>query len=480
MIRPFLHSGTLRFRKPLACARSNRLRCRGVHSVAIPCVAAALFAALPAASQITINSKTGTVTNGSNGQAGTIDRRFAQIKPTNVPLPKTDLDARTRQEIIRVMQSEQGFAMRPFPRGHKGLTLVANGKLEPAGEGYLQMVTTEGTSAKPGDRVVLSDLKIEHSKIVFDINGGPDRKHRFLRHVEIGSGPMMNPVVQDNNEGEPMGARLTLAFHGPVPELTGSDVKALLSPLISFDVKTPVQAFTDTLPPKLKDAILNHHVMVGMSTDMVLFAKGQPDNKSREMEGQMPFEEWIYGKPPKDVEFVRINGNRVIRVEVAKMGQEPVIFTKDEVEGLMRTDGSPLEASVSTTRTVKMGDAERNPDTEAPKAPPSLRNPGEKIPSDDDTDKASGRVGVMKPVQFPKPKSDDDSAQQSDGSQPAASSPAASSPADGSPQPKPPSSGSNGASPPAATPPATAPPATDDASQPAPSKPQMLLQGGRN
>ena len=207
MIRPFLHSGTLRFLKPLARAGSNRLRCLAVLYVAIPCVAAALFAALPAASQITINTKTGTVTNGSTGTIGTIDRRFAQIKPTNVPLTKTDLDARSRQELIRLMQSEQGFAMRPFPRGHKGLTLVANGKLEPAGEGYLQMVTAEGTSAKPGDRVVLSDVKIEHSKIVFELNGGPDRKHRFLRHVEIGSGPMMNPVVQDNNEGEPTGAQ---------------------------------------------------------------------------------------------------------------------------------------------------------------------------------------------------------------------------------------------------------------------------------
>ena len=53
---------------------------------------------------------------------------------------------------------------------------------------------------------------------------------------------------------------------------------------------------------------------------MVMFAKGQPDNKSREMDGQMPFEEWIYGAPPDEVDFVRINGNRVIRVEIAKVG----------------------------------------------------------------------------------------------------------------------------------------------------------------
>ncbi len=112
----------------------------------------------------------------------------------------------------------------------------------------------------------------------------------------------------------------------------------------------------------------------------------------------MPFEEWIYGKSPQPVEFVRINGNRVIRLEVAKMGETPVISTKDEVEGLMRTDGTPLEAD--HTRVAKLGDVDRDPNTQAPAAAPSLRNPGESLPQDQD--KAS--VGVMKPVQFPKPK----------------------------------------------------------------------------
>ena len=340
--------------------------------------------------------------NATNGTAASVDRRFAQIQPTSVPLTKTALDAKTRQELIRVMQAEQGFAMRPFPRGRKGLTLVANGKLTPAGEDYLSMATAQGLCAKPGDRLVLTDVKIENSKIVFDLNGGPDVKHRFLRHIQIGAGENTAPIVQTDDK-EATGARLTLEFKGGVPELTGSQVKALLAPMISFDVKTPIQAFTDTLPPQLKDAILNHHVLVGMSTDMVLFAKGQPQSKSREIDGQMPFEEWIYGKPPKDVEFVRINGNRVIRVEIAKMGEVPVIYTKDEVDGLMRTDGTPVvTAAVGGTHTVQMGDVQRDPNTQAPTAPPTLRNPGESVP-----DNNGQKVGEMKPVQFPKQKPDD-------------------------------------------------------------------------
>jgi hypothetical protein len=143
-----------------------------------------------------------------------------------------------------------------------------------------------------------------------------------------------------------------------------------------------------------------------MSTDMVLFAKGQPHDKIREMDGQMPFEEWIYGRPPSDVEFVRINGNRVIRVEIAKIGKTPEIFTKDEVEGMMRTDGTPLTPGDSADKhTVQIGDVDRDPDRQAPAAPPSLRKPGETLPVDNSK---NSRVGVMKPVQFPKQEPDDE------------------------------------------------------------------------
>jgi len=357
-------------------------------------------AAFPAGAQvITIDTHTGNATTAN----GTVDRRYAQITPTSVELGKTGLDTKTRLELIRVLQSEQGFAMRPFPRGHKGLSLEANGKLNPAGEGYLDMVTQYGLSAKPGDAVVLTDIKFDKNKLVFMLNGGPDLKHRFLRHIQLGTGTQMTPMVQGGEEGEPTGAKLTLEFKGGVPSMTAAQVKSLLSPLISFDVKTPIQAYTDTLPPKLKEAILKHDVWVGMSTDMVLFAKGQPQRKVREVEGQMPFEEWIYGQAPQPVEFVRINGNRVIRVEVAKVGEAPQVFDQDMVEGLMRTDGTPAVAvAEQRTRTVKMGDVEKDPNREAAAPPPTLTAPGEALP-----DTAKNAAGQMKPVQFPKQKPDD-------------------------------------------------------------------------
>ncbi len=394
-----------------------QLASMGAAALATGLLCAAFAQSRQAAAQVLTIDTSG---KGPVASTGPVDRRYQQITPTHVDLSKTELDTKTRLGLERLLESEQGFAMRPFPRGHKGLTLEANGKLDPAGEAYLNMAVSEGICAKPGDRLVITDVKFDKSKIIFALNGGPDFKHRFLRHVQIGGDPnYSNSVVPD--EPDPAGARLTLAFKDHVPELTGAQVKALLAPLISFDVKTPVQAFTDTLPPALKEAILNHQVWVGMSTDMVLFAKGEPQKKIREMDGQMPFEEWIYGEPPQDVDFVRINGNRVIRVEIAKVGQPLEVFTQDKVEGLMRTDGTPVMAA--NTRTVEEGDVEKDPNKQAPDAPPSLRKSGETLPDDQNQNK---NVGVMRPVQTPKPNPDNMPGQNPDDQPPAASSPSGS------------------------------------------------------
>jgi len=147
---------------------------------ALACALAAWLVASPLTAQVI------TIDTGGKGKAtanGPIDRQFSQVTPTHVDLTKTELDPKTRLLLIRELQSEQGFAMRPFPRGHKGLTLEANGKLEPAGESYLNMVVSEGLSAKPGARVVITNLKFDKNKIIFDLNDGPDAKHRKKKKI---------------------------------------------------------------------------------------------------------------------------------------------------------------------------------------------------------------------------------------------------------------------------------------------------------
>jgi hypothetical protein len=255
-------------------------------------------------------------------------------------------------------------------------------------------------------------------------------------------------------------------------------VKALIAPIISFDVKSPVQAFTDTLPPVLKDAILGHTVLVGMTTDMVLFAKGQPTTRTREMDGQMPFEEWIYGTAPEEVDFVRINGNRVIRLEVARDGEPLQIFTKDVVTAMMTTDSQSAIMAQANSRTIHEGDAETDPNKQAPSAPPSLRKPGETTTVEDGPARGNSNSGVMRPVQFPKPHTDSQPGTNPD-EQP--STPTATSQPAPPSYPQPTAQGStqspaaNSSQPESA--PATAPPAPAGSQQPPASTSQLVGSG---
>ena len=169
------------------------------------------------AQAITIDTGGG---KGPIAAPGQVDRQFSQITPTHVDLPKTELDPKSRILLERDLQSDQGFANRPFPRGHKGLTLQANGKLEPAGVSYLNMVVNEGLSAKPGTRVVVSNIKIDKSRIILDFDGGPDAKHRFLRHLQIGLGdPQMGDPDMDPRSSTSLATRPARASRSSSPAM---------------------------------------------------------------------------------------------------------------------------------------------------------------------------------------------------------------------------------------------------------------------
>ncbi len=303
--------------------------------------------------------------------------------PTSVDLAGARLDEKTRLDLIRLLSSEQGFATRPLPRGGKGLTLYANGDLTPDRQDYQKVLYEKGISAGAGDRIVITKMLIKGDRIVLDLNGGPDYHHKYLRHVSIGMDPMYTtPLVQDDAQ-EPTGARITLVFKKYVPEMTGSEVKALLAPLLDFSLKSPVTAYTDTLPPKIREAILAHQVLVGMNHRMVIASLGQPGSKVREKQDGTAYEEWIFGQPPQDVNFVRFMGDRVVRLEVAQQGKPLIIRTADEMDGYT----TPVRE-----RQIAMGDPDPNRDSGQDK-PPTLRNEGDPVPAT-----------AEQPVQFPKEK----------------------------------------------------------------------------
>jgi hypothetical protein len=293
----------------------------------------------------------------------------SEFTPTSFPLPSGHLSERGRLDLVRNLESEQGFAHRPLPMG-AGLTLEANGPLSPGGDKYRKMLYEKGQSSGVGERVVITAIAFKGDRIIVDLNGGPYAKHRFLSHVQINDAPVTQVAAA------PTGSRVTLVFKGGVPEISAPEVKALLTPVVDFGAKSSSEAYAETLPAPLKDAIAVHEVLVGMNQRMVLAAMGAPESKVREREGSssdgLRYEEWIYGHVPQTVRFVRFRGDRVVLVKICALGKPVEVHGQDEMGGYK---------TPAATREIALGDKQPD-DPEHPSAPPTLRQPGEPVPAD--------------------------------------------------------------------------------------------------
>jgi len=276
----------------------------------------------------------------------------------------------TRMQVIRGLNAELVFARRSFPVGQKGLTLK-NGKITPNSDEVDRMVATYGPALKPGDRARITQVKFKgDDTIVFEINGGPIKKKKWYEHIQISGAA--GGVSPSNPDADPdrnniRGTLVFLEFDHYVPEMNIDQIKALLLPVLDFNAKSAAEAFMDTLPPKLKEAIKNHQVLVGMNREMVTYSVGRPPKKHREKDGDQEYEEWIYGEPPKDVQFVRFVGDEVVRLEIMKVDGEKVVRTEREI------DMKPTIAKKNPDEPVEL--------TNKPGKAPTLRRPGEAAPA---------------------------------------------------------------------------------------------------
>src|SRR3954452_949234 len=161
-----------------------------------------------------------------------------------------------------------------------------------------------GLSLKPGDRARITDIKFKDKSIIFEINGGPAKKKKWYEHIQVsGMGGTVQPG-QPTDDTNIRGSFVELAFDKFVPDLKPDELKRLLDPVMNFHAKSATEAYLDTIPAPAKKAITDHRALVGMNREMVTYAKGRPPQKHREKDGDTEYEEWIYGTPPQQVEFI--------------------------------------------------------------------------------------------------------------------------------------------------------------------------------
>jgi len=285
----------------------------------------------------------------------------APVSAPPIPANAPHMSKQTRYEIIRDFETQIVYARAFFPMGTKGIKLK-DGVATPSGLELQQALALWGPAVKPGDPAHISYVLIKDDHIHFDLNGGPIHRKKWYEHVQI-EGANGAPVQMGPNEStqNPHGTYLDVYFDKYVPEMTAQQLRSLLYPVLDFNARNKEEAYLDTVPPKVKAAIQAHQVLVGMNTEMVLHAKGKAPKKVRERDGETEYEEWIYGEPPQDVDFVRIVSDEVVRVETMKVGGQKIVRTEKEV--ILEKPDKDTEA--------------KKEQEDRPANAPSLRRPGE-------------------------------------------------------------------------------------------------------
>lgn len=277
------------------------------------------------------------------------------------------ISKQTRLEIVRAISAEFAFTRKQLPLGEKVITIKSNGKLATSDAELFHLAAQRGQVARAGDRVQITALEFKDRAIIFEINGGPKKKKPWYKRVEFGTGNRTTPI-DTRPDPDARGLSIVLEYDKHVPEMTAADLRERLTPILDFTVKSAAQAYTETLPKNVQDAIRDKRVLVGMTKEMVTYAKGRPPKRLREKdENQNEYEEWIFGDPPQDVEFVRFADDEVVQLKIMKVDGEKIVRTEREVH--MPQPGASIEVA-----------AEAKPQGQTPGSSgqaPTLRRPGE-------------------------------------------------------------------------------------------------------
>ena len=215
-------------------------------------------------------------------------------------------------DLIRGLSSEIAVAKVALPRGKHGIFVDSQGKIDQSRA--QQELRDNGAAVNAGTPVKVTKIDFKSERLTFEINGGGKNGRHWYDHLEIGMGTTTQPIAQQQNQSLAYGSYITVRFSGHVPDLTVDQAKRLLAPALDFERHSPTVLYSASVPPKFKEAIKNHQVVVGMDHDAVLSAKGAPDRKVREDQADgSEKEDWIYGLPPH-VLFITFDGDTVVKV----------------------------------------------------------------------------------------------------------------------------------------------------------------------
>jgi hypothetical protein len=221
------------------------------------------------------------------------------------------LSEEQRRELIRGLTAEWATARVALPMSKKALPFDSIGSY--AEEVWRDANYKNGPAARPGDLIQITKVEVDKDKIKLEINDG-SKKGSFWDRVQIGTGNQTVPISRPKTNAM-MGTSIEISFPDSIGDVDSAGVKKLLAKVLDFEKHTAIENYMDSLPEPIREAIKAQKVVAGMDREQVLLAAGPPRDKVRETKEDVDYEDWIYGKPPGIVRFVKFAGAKVVEVQ---------------------------------------------------------------------------------------------------------------------------------------------------------------------
>lgn len=252
-----------------------------------------------------------------------LSRSFAKVTAVIV-LAALGLQADTkklaedqRRELVRGLTAEWATAKVVLPMSpKKSLPFDSLGTWDQ--EAWRDANYKNGPAARPGDMVQITKIDVDDDKIKIEINDG-SKKGSFWDHVQV-SGVPTQAQSQRSKTNAMMGTSIEIKFPDSIGDIDSAAVKKILAGVLDFDKHTAIETYLESLPAPIKEAIKAQKVIVGMDREQVLLAVGAPVNKVRETKDDVDYEDYIYGKPPGIMRFVKFAGAKVSKIDEYYVG----------------------------------------------------------------------------------------------------------------------------------------------------------------
>jgi len=221
-----------------------------------------------------------------------------------------------KRELIRGLTAEWATAKIVVPVAKKPLPFDSLGAWDE--EVWRAENYKNGPAARPGDMVQITKVEVDDDKIKIELNDG-SKKGSFWDRVQIGTGNQSAPITRPKTNAM-AGASIEISFPDSIGDVDSAGVKRILAKVLDFDKHTAIENYIDSLPEPIREAIKAQKVIEGMDREQVLMAIGSPLRKSRETKDDVEYEDYIYGKAPGIIRFVKFGGAKVVQIQEFYVG----------------------------------------------------------------------------------------------------------------------------------------------------------------